>query len=178
MMKMNNDLIFSRRSIRKFSDYYVKDDEIKEIIKAAQYAPSWCNMQESYFMIIRDDKIINNLSTAVPSYNPGHDAIKGSNCVILALYKKDKIGYYGKMDFNIVGTWAMFDLGMACQNISLKAHELGLGSVIVGAYDFDMVENMLNISGDYQFAAIIPIGKRIENPVAPKRKDMEEIIIK
>jgi hypothetical protein len=38
-----------------------------------------------------------------------------------------------ELDFNDVGTWAMFDLGLACENIMLRAHEMGLGTVIVGA---------------------------------------------
>ena len=35
-----NEAILTRRSVRKFTDYYVTDKEINSILEAAQWAPS------------------------------------------------------------------------------------------------------------------------------------------
>lgn len=168
-------LILDRRSIRKFSDYHVSDEELMDLLEAAQYAPSWANKQSSYFVVLRDKDIIQKLTDEAIPNNPATNCCRDASLIIIACYEKGLVGQYKEYDFNKVGTWAMFDLGMACQNISLRAHELGLGSVIVGAYHIDIAKKIINLDDKYEIAAIIPIGKRLDNPNAPKRKDINTI---
>ncbi|MDN5303911.1 MAG: hypothetical protein PWP46_790 [Fusobacteriaceae bacterium] len=73
----------------------------------------------------------------------------------------------------------MFDLGLACENISLKIHDMGLGSVIIGAYDYNKAKEILEIPENIELCAFISIGKPTQkNRVMPKRKNIDEIIIK
>lgn len=171
------DLIFKRRSVRKFTDDYVSDEEMQELIKAAQYAPSWANTQTPYFVAIRNKDVMKDLVEKCYPKNPSTKASLGASLILVACYEKNKSGYYKEHSFNNVGTWGMFDLGMACQNLSLRAHDLGLGTVVVGAYDFDAAKSILNIEEPYEIAAIIPVGRRtdVETPVPP-RKDMSEVL--
>lgn len=70
----------------------------------------------------------------------------------------------------------MFDLGLACQNIMLRAHEMGLESVVVGAYDFENAKSILNLEEKYEIAGILPIGKRVMGEISTtKRRDIEDI---
>ena len=71
----------------------------------------------------------------------------------------------------------MFDLGLAVQNLSLKAHELGLGSVIVGSMDHEKIKKMVKLPVNYEVVVAIPIGKPAANSTKEaKRKDLSNMI--
>jgi len=59
------DLAAERRSIRKFQDRDVPDEDIKYFIEAAVRAPSGCNSQCWKFVAIKDREIIKRIETAV-----------------------------------------------------------------------------------------------------------------
>ena len=44
--------IKERRSTRKFTDQAVSEEEIREIVSAAAYAPSWKNTQTAHYIAI------------------------------------------------------------------------------------------------------------------------------
>ncbi len=52
------ELIKTRRSIRKFKDEKVSEEDIKKIIDAARYAPSGMNSQPWEYIVIRDKALI------------------------------------------------------------------------------------------------------------------------
>lgn len=64
---MNNflELAMARRSIRKFEDKDVPEEDIKYFIDAAVSAPSGCNSQCWKFVAIKDKEIIKRLETVV-----------------------------------------------------------------------------------------------------------------
>ena len=43
------ETLLGHRSIRRFTDEPVSDDNLTLIIKAAQAAPNWVNLQHRYF---------------------------------------------------------------------------------------------------------------------------------
>lgn len=169
------ELILKRRSIREFTDYCVSDEDLYEIMEAARFAPSWANTQCPYFLVLRNKDLIKNLAEKCYPNNRGAKASIQASLVLVACYEKGKAGNYKGKDFNKVGSWSMFDLGSACQNISLRCHEMGLGSVIIGAYDYDEAKNILSLDEKYEIGAIIPIGKRIKEVEAPKRREIKDM---
>ena len=52
----------------------------------------------------------------------------------------------------------MFDLVMAVQNLCLKAYELGLGTVVVGAMEHDSIDRICGYSGVMKVAAAVLAG--------------------
>lgn len=168
-------IILERRSVRKFDSHYVTDEELNELMEAVQYAPSWANTQVPYFLAIRNKEVIKTLVEECYPKNPATKCSLGSSLVLAACYKKGKSGYYKDIDFNSVGTWGMFDLGLACQNLMLRAHELGLGSVVVGAYDFAKAKEILGLDEEYEIGAIIPVGRRVEETPAPRRREIAQV---
>ena len=171
-----NDAIRQRRSIRKFTDYYVTDEQLNEMMEAVRFTPSWANTQCWQFIAIRDKDLIKQLVTECYPKNPASRGSLNSSLVLAACYDTTKSGFYSGNSWNNVGTWGMFDLGMACQTLSLKLHEMGLGSVIVGAYDNKRASEILNVTGDIQVAAIIPVGEPAVEAKAPKRKEVSEFL--
>ncbi len=68
----------------------------------------------------------------------------------------------------------MFDLGLATQNLCLMAHDLGLGTVIVGLFDHDGAKQILNVPAGYELVVLIPMGYPAKTPSAPERREIEE----
>ena len=71
----------------------------------------------------------------------------------------------------------MFDAGIASQSFCLAAYEKGIGSVIEGIFDDEKVGGLLNIPEDREVVALIPIGYPAEEPSAPRRKTVEDLLL-
>ena len=55
------DVIYKRRSVRKFTDEPVSEEDIKYILEAGRWAPSGENSQGWRFIVIKDKEIIQKL---------------------------------------------------------------------------------------------------------------------
>ncbi|MDY6964359.1 MAG: nitroreductase family protein [Halobacteriota archaeon] len=171
------EAILKRRSIRRFTDYLVTDDEIKEMIEAARWAPSWANTQSWEFIVVRDKKIIEDVTATYSEKNPATKCSNSASVLIVACAKKDISGYKKEEKKTKFSDWFMFDLGMAVQNLLLRAHELGLGSVVVGLLDHDACRKVLGVPDEYEVAVVVPIGRPdVEGKEGPPRKDLKEFV--
>jgi nitroreductase len=169
------DAIYQRRTVRNFEDKPVSDDVLKSVLEAVQWAPSWANTQCWEVVVVTDPQIKARLQQeAVPKSNPAHKAV-GSAPVVLALCARlNEAGYYKGQVTTKFGDWFMFDLGLAAQNLSLAAHSLGLGSVIMGLFDQDKAAEVLKVPQNHELVSLIPMGYPSKVPSAPKRKSVEE----
>jgi nitroreductase len=70
----------------------------------------------------------------------------------------------------------MFDIGLAMQNLCLTAYALGLGTVIIGAFDHKKVEEILGLPQDVEVVAMTPLGYPAATGTAPKRKEISEFV--
>jgi nitroreductase len=106
--------------------------------------------------------------------NPGVAAISTAPVVLVLVAKKAHAGYYHGKAVTKYGDWFMFDLGLATQNICLRAHDLGIGTVIVGLFDHDKAKEVLNVPAGYEVVALIPMGYPAKISAAPKRREIAE----
>jgi nitroreductase len=60
----------------------------------------------------------------------------------------------------------------------LAAHGLGLGTVIMGAFDAAQAEKTLNVPAGYRIVTFFPVGVPDQEGKAPPRKELAEIVIK
>ena len=162
------DCILSRRSIRKFTDQPVDHELLESIVATASYAPSWKNTQIVRYIAVEGglkDRIAGECTTAFP-------------VLIAVTVIKNRCGYERDGSFTTPrkDTWQMFDAGIASQTFCLAAHEAGLGSVIMGIFDREKAETLLELSSDRELVALIPVGYPAEEPAAPRRKDVSELI--
>lgn len=169
-------LIKERRSIRSFTDAYVTDEQLHEAMEAVRWTPSWANSQCWEFIAIRDNALIKQLVEECYPKNPAHKCSLDASLLLVACYNKTKSGFYKGHSWNDIGTWGMFDLGMACQTLSLKLHDMGLASVIVGAFDISRASELLGVSGNYQLASIMPVGVPTSIPSAPGRREVKDFL--
>lgn len=63
------DFIYRRRSVRKFKADPVPEDDIRELLKAATWAPSGKNLQNWHFVVITDARKIAEIARLVEDKN-------------------------------------------------------------------------------------------------------------
>lgn len=169
--------ILTRRSIRKFSDYKVSDKEINTILEAARWAPSWANTQTWDFIVVRDKGLIEKITELYSPNNPARKCSLSASVLIVACSKLGISGCKEGIERTKFQEWFMFDMGMAVQNISLMAHGLGLGSVVVGSMGHGKCGELLKLPEGYDVICAIPVGKpAVEKKKGPPRKEPEEFI--
>jgi nitroreductase len=169
------DIVKTRRSIRKYEDRDVPPQALDTILEAVRWAPSWANTQCWEIVVVRDRAVKERLqATLPPKGNPAVGAM-GQAPVVLALCGRLKSsGYYKDQVTTKFGDWFMFDLGIACQNICLTAHALGLGTVVVGLFDHDGAGAVLKVPQGYELVAMIPLGFPAKISSAPNRREIAE----
>lgn len=172
------ECIKGRRSIRKFTGQPIDRSLLAEIIETASYSPSWKNTQIARYIAVEGelkDRIADECTSAYP--NNG-SIIKGAPMLIVITFIKNRCGYERDGSFTTAkgASWQMFDAGIASQSFCLAAYEQGIGSVIQGIFDDEKVGQLLNLPEDREVAALIPIGYPAEEPAAPRRKPVDDLL--
>ena len=57
------DVIEYRRSVRKFADTPVTEEDIKKVVELARFAPSWKNTQTTRYTAVFDKELKKNWQT-------------------------------------------------------------------------------------------------------------------
>lgn len=172
------DCIKGRRSIRKFKEQPIDRELLSEIIETASYAPSWKHTQITRYIAVTGelkDKLAAECTTAYPKNG---EIIMQAPMLIVVTYIKGRSGFERDGSFSTAkeGSWQMFDAGVAAQTFCLAAYEQGIGSVIMGIFDEAKAASLLNIPEEREIVALIPIGYPDEEPVAPRRKPVEDLL--
>jgi len=152
--------LFTRRSIRKYTDKDVSDEDIRTILKAAMYAPSAGNQQPWHFIVIRDRAILDK----VPEVHPYSKMIQNAPVAILVCGDTSAEKY--------PGYWVQ-DCSAATENLLLAAHGLGLGAVWLGVYPrgerVEGISSLFGLPEKILPLALIPIGHPDESKPDPNR---------
>lgn len=146
------DLMYKRRSIRKYKKMLVEDEKINKIIEAALLAPSGRNIKPWEFAIVTNKEIIEKLAL---SKETGANFVEGAPLVIAVLVNEE-----------ISNTWVE-DASITMTYIQLMAESLGLGSCWVqlrerntkeGINSEEYVKKMVGIDKALRVEAIVSIG--------------------
>ena len=171
------EAILKRRSVRKFTEDVVTDEELRQIFETVRWSPSWANTQVWEFIVVRDKALIEKVTGTYAEKNLATKCSLAASALIVACAKTGLSGCYGGEEVTAINNWYMFDLGMAVQTLCLKAHELGLGTVVVGLMDHEACENILAVGEGHKVVAVIPIGRPAVPPMeGPPRKTVSEIV--
>jgi nitroreductase len=169
--------VSERRSIRKYRRDPVPDEIILEILEAARCSPSWANTQVCRYIVVKDQKVKEELSNALPPTNPAHNAIIEAPCVICLFAKKGLSGFYKGAPATDKGDyWFMFDAGIAMEHIALAAWSFGLGTVHVGLFDAKKAQEVLKIPEEYSVVEMTPLGYFGEPPKPTPRRPLKESV--
>ncbi len=161
-------ILFERRSIRKFLGEEIPEEDLLQMLEAANYAPSAGNLQARDFIIVKDPEKKRRIADI--AYGQEFIAEAPVVVVVCANYgiSMSRYGRRGEL-------YAVQDADAATQNLLLAAHALGYGSVWIGAFDERELSKLLELPPYVRPIAVVPIGKPAERPRFPGR---EEIIKK
>ncbi len=171
-----DDIFTTRRSIRRFQDKPVAPETLAELFEAARMAPSWGNKQCWELVVVQAEADKKTLSGFLSPKNPATKSVELAPFVIGVCGNPLNSGFYNDKQVTRYQHWFLYDLGIISQNICLKGHQLGLGSVIVGAFDHRAAEEFLMIPSGYELVALIAIGYPNHAPSAPKRRAVSEFV--
>lgn len=163
------ELIFSRKSIRKFKNKDIPEDILLKVLSAGNAAPTAGNLQARDFIIIRDKDTKKLIAEA--AMNQMFIADAPVVIVVCANYPRSMrvYGEKGKL-------YAEQDATAAIENILLASCALGLGATWVGAFYESKVSAILEIPEFSKPIAIIPIGYPDEEPEKKSRYPIKELI--
>ncbi len=171
----------SRRSIRKFEEEKVPFEIIEELVEIASYSPSWKNSQIVRYVYVEDKKILEEIATnQVLGFKFNTETIKNAPGLIILTYVMNRSGFEkdGSYATPKKDGFEMFDSGIAAQTFCLAATEKGLGTVILGYFDEDKIKETLGIPENQKISCLIPIGYPEEIPAMPKRKVLEDLLVR
>lgn len=186
------DIIYSRRSVRKYKREPLALKTIEQIIEAGRMAPSAMNRQPWSFYVLTDSDQIALLSKEISRTAVLRMARQGVRHILksaVELYHA-----YRSMDFNfsedivfhgapvvifltapIDNDWAATDIGMCAQNMLLAAESLGVSGCPVGygtIVQYVKDYSMLRIPESERVMLSVVLGHADEHPVMhPRRKN-------
>ncbi len=161
------EVIFNRRSVRKYKSDEVSDEQINILLKAAMLAPSAKNMQPWEFIVVKSQETRNAIANA----HPNAAMVKDAPVAIVVCGDTQKEAF--------AGYWQQ-DCSAATQNILLSAHALGLGTVWTGVYPkpdrHESIRKMFNIPAHIIPLCVIAVGYANQDLPEVNRFDTSKII--
>lgn len=166
-MKSSLDLLFIRRSIRKYTDQKVSEDLIKIILSAGMAAPSAGNEQPWEFIVVDDREKMSRIT----DYHPYSAMLKNASHAIITCANPAKFKYAEEY-------WIQ-DCSAATQNMLLAAAGLGLGAVWLATFPvivrIEGVRKIFNIPQEIIPVSMISLGYPAEQR-SPKEGYNEAIV--
>ncbi len=173
------EAIYARRAVREYSDAPVKRETVELLIAAAIQAPSAMNTQPWHFTVIRNQPLLDRISTSAKAYMLH---LLGSNVsspgIRQHLTDPDaQIFHHAPVVVLIsakAGDWAVEDASLAAENFMLAASEQGLGTCWIGFaqrwLETQEGKDAIGLPSDYQPIAPIIVGHpRGPAPPVPRK---------
>lgn len=172
--------IRDRRSVRDYKNDKVPRRIVEQIIKAGNFAPSVDNLQPWRFVVVEDEGIKEKLrDKAVPKWREIIHKLSESDPERFRFYGKymgmeDPVYYSAPVIIFVIGLSGI-NCALACENMMLAAHALGVGSCYVGwgtlfQEDSELLE-LFELKEKERIFGPILLGFPKKQPEAPKKKE-------
>ncbi len=155
------DKLLSRRSIRKFKKESISEEVMNKIFEAGRLSPSATNNQPWYFVVARDQR--EKEACTFGGFN--RFAIDAS-FVVVGFYKQSEA---------VMERYSLMDVTIALQSMVIAGWLQNVGSCWMGAFDDKKLKDTLNLPADAGIVGAIAFGIPTEDPVQPRKKQLEEI---
>ncbi|MBN2878536.1 MAG: nitroreductase family protein [Clostridia bacterium] len=159
--------IYERKSVRKFLEKQISDDDIKSIVEAGIQAPSGHNAQSVYYTIVQNEDLIDHMNLKAKE-----EMRKSDEDWILKFGSNERYHVLHKAPTVIIVSASqeayspVEDSSAAIENMMLAATSLGIGAVWVGLIDhyfkLDESRKKLNLKDGYKPYFAVCLG--YENP--------------
>lgn len=151
------DLVEKRRSIRKFTDEKVSEEDLREILTIALHAPTAKNRNPVRYIVIKDKKRLEDLSNFKVN---SAKFLAGSDVTIAIVTDSEIAPNTNHQDASIAATYILLaaadlDLGATWANVTDSKHESG-----IPAQEF--LHKFFNLEDKFDVECIIGIGHPAE----------------
>ena len=174
------EAIEKRRAYRSLDPIDITRDLIEDFAKVARITPSCGNNQPWRFVFIYDKEVLKELFTVL---SEGNKWAEKASMIIGVFSKPESDCMVGERNYYL------FDTGMACAFLILRATELGLVAHPIAGFKESLAKEILGSPKEMRLITLIIVGKHSEvlNPVLsdsmklgekqrPPRKSINEII--
>lgn len=156
------DTIKQRRSIREFLDRKIPPGLVDDLKEALIWAPSAGNLQARRFYFVFNKGVREQLASAALN----QQFIAQSPLAIVACTDSSIKLHYGQRGEYL---YTIQDVSASIMGMMLVAHDAGLGTVWIGAFDELEVSKILGLPANLKPVAIVPAGYPSSVPSAPSR---------
>ncbi|HDQ41226.1 MAG TPA: hypothetical protein ENN39_09400 [Desulfonatronum sp.] len=196
--------IESRRSIRKFTNQPVSEEELQALLEAARLAPSSCNCQPWRFKIVTGQADIGWLSG---SGSKGQGWVNTAGAVVVCCADTSRFLEDSKATVRLLKDSGMLpprmlegleeymnraekapleairwaaatNCAIAVTQMMLRAVEMGLGTCWMGMYNEEAVKERFAIPEHLAVVSLLAVGRPAESPQPRPRKPMEAILLR
>ena len=189
------NLIKSRKSVRKYSEKHIPDEDLRKILEAGRLAPSWMNVQSWEFILVKSQENKDLLSEL--AVGQGH--VKNADALIVCVadmnaWEEAKITHISKPALNpklqgengiLIRT--LEQLIYPISYMMLEAESLNVKSCIIGALGNEITGVLPEISAKAKaklglnenqiISTIITLGYEAEHSETNKiRKDFDSVV--
>ncbi len=144
------ELILNRRTIRKFEQKPISEENLEKMVNAARVAPSGANLQPLKYIAVKSSKMCDKIFplTKYAGYLEDGAPKEGERPVAYIIVLEDENIRKG----------AALDAGAAIENIILTALEEGIASCWVGSVDRDKLAELLNLPENLVINSVVALG--------------------
>ncbi|MGI5978492.1 MAG: nitroreductase family protein [Oscillospiraceae bacterium] len=168
--------IETRRSVRKYTDKPVAKALVEDIVRQAQFAPTWKNAQTTRFSAVMDSAVREQLRAALPDFN--QNSTKNAPVYIVASAVTHRAGFErdGSASTPLGEGYTFFDCGATVQTLCLAAYDAGLATLVMGLFDTERLRSLLSIPENEVPVVVVALGYPDDAPQAPKRRALDEVL--
>ena len=141
--------IEQRRAYRAFKEDKIPDDTIHRIMRAATYAPSCFNSQSWRFVVATGDGALEKIHQAL---SDGNYWVKKAPMVVIVATKEVL-----DCQLNDRRDYALFDCGLATENLMLQAFKEGLYAHAIAGFEPLKVKELFQIPNEYIVITLVAV---------------------
>jgi nitroreductase len=166
------DVIRSRQSIRVYRKDRIPADVLMQLLEAVRTAPTAGNLQAYQVYVVENPQEIGRLGSA--AY--GQECVTGAAVVLV--FCTDAARSAAKYTSRGTDLYSIQDTTIAATLAHLSAVALGLGSVLVGAFDEAKVAAVVGAPSGQRPILMLPLGFPNESPKPTDRRPVEDIVVR
>lgn len=190
------EAIETRRSIRKYVQETMNQQDLREILRLASLAPSANNVQPARFAVVQNKELQAKLQevaynqsqvTSAPAvivvYSDMEDFLQNVAEIVHPALGEEQVqaraaglrANFEKQDVAQRGQWGLAQANIALGFLMIAARGLGYDTNPMLGFQADKVKELLGLPAHAQIAAMLPIGHRAEEGFPHHRHSVERI---
>ena len=163
------DAIYQRRSVRKFTSDPVDRQIVEKLIQDAQMAPSAGNLQARDFIVVTNTAVKKKLKEAALDQK---FLVQAPVIIVFcANTPRSSRIYSGRGEL-----YSIQDASISAMVMTLAAHDMGLATCWVGAFNDADISEILMIPHNIRPVCMLALGYPTDTPDTPDRIDAFKLI--